>query len=199
MRGRAIFDCVGSDSSELTFSKGAILLDVSPDAEEAGWFHGFLNGQEGLFPGNHVVFEVVPVVPVLPPRPTVDVTSQIQLSSVGKRKPPPPPVKKDVEIDWKQIGNQMQPQKPIIPVRYHTLFKQLDTTRRGYLYNSEVQEVWSKSQLEAYELGQIWDLLRHRVLNSMQTTDENEFCLGTYLIDEVLRGNQIPLIRPAGA
>ncbi|KAJ1567365.1 hypothetical protein HK096_010104, partial [Nowakowskiella sp. JEL0078] len=65
MKCKAKFPCVGDGPEELSFSVGAILINVS-EAKDDGWFHGTLekSGEEGIFPGNYVDFieESVPRV-----------------------------------------------------------------------------------------------------------------------------------------
>eukprot|EP00794_Sanderia_malayensis_P007582 gene7582-8421_t len=52
---RAIYNCVGENSSELSFSVGAIITNVEKSTEE-GWLTGTLdNGRTGLLPENYVV------------------------------------------------------------------------------------------------------------------------------------------------
>ena len=55
---RATFTCVGSDEDELSFEKGAIIINVEGVEDEEGWWEGThsLNGERGLFPTNYVQF-----------------------------------------------------------------------------------------------------------------------------------------------
>ncbi|TPX37434.1 hypothetical protein SmJEL517_g00684 [Synchytrium microbalum] len=62
MRAIAVYDCVGDDPTELTFSSGQTIIDVS-EAEDQGWYKGRVEGTSvfGVFPGNYVRFEEDPV------------------------------------------------------------------------------------------------------------------------------------------
>ncbi|KAJ3345302.1 hypothetical protein HDU83_004222 [Entophlyctis luteolus] len=61
-RAVAVFDCVADAPSELSFVKGAVIVDIAPAPEEGdGWFFGRLEqtSAAGLFPGNYVKFVAV--------------------------------------------------------------------------------------------------------------------------------------------
>eukprot|EP00794_Sanderia_malayensis_P007360 gene7360-8180_t len=51
---RAIYNCVGENSSELSFTVDAIITNVKKSTED-GWLTGTLNGRTGLLPENYVV------------------------------------------------------------------------------------------------------------------------------------------------
>ncbi|KAJ3121569.1 hypothetical protein HK100_012328 [Physocladia obscura] len=58
-RAIALFDCTADTPQELSFPKGAILVDVrAAPSEGDGWFHGRIENStaSGLFPGNYVKF-----------------------------------------------------------------------------------------------------------------------------------------------
>ncbi|KAJ3273333.1 hypothetical protein HDV01_004550 [Terramyces sp. JEL0728] len=49
----ALYDCVGEDTSELSFRKGDVITKVEPHTEK-GWCVGQVGSQRGLFPLNYV-------------------------------------------------------------------------------------------------------------------------------------------------
>jgi hypothetical protein len=62
-----------------------------------------------------------------------------------------------------------------------------DTTQ--FVVNVAVREVWKRSRLPNDELAEVWDLVdRHR----RGMLDRQEFVVGTWLIDQRLRGRKIP-------
>ncbi|KAJ3372570.1 hypothetical protein HDU91_003268 [Kappamyces sp. JEL0680] len=81
--------------------------------------------------------------------------------------------------------------------RYKQLFAQFDRFNRGLLSGTIVRGIWTRSQLDPRVLADIW--------NSLQTSSTKngegysfislpEFCIGMYLIDEVLRGKPVPTV-----
>jgi hypothetical protein len=51
---QCLYDCIGEDSQELSFSTGDIIINIT-ETQDAGWYFGTLKrtGQKGLFPGNY--------------------------------------------------------------------------------------------------------------------------------------------------
>ncbi|KAI8905518.1 hypothetical protein EDD86DRAFT_211643 [Gorgonomyces haynaldii] len=60
MRAIALYRCSGEDESEMSFNIGDVITQVEM-TEDQGWYRGFLNGKQGVFPGNYVRFEEDPV------------------------------------------------------------------------------------------------------------------------------------------
>jgi hypothetical protein len=63
MKAKALFDCTADDIGELSFSEGAVLVDVVTSVEE-GWYEGRVEGTtiRGLFPFNYVEILEDPII-----------------------------------------------------------------------------------------------------------------------------------------
>ncbi|XP_051892552.1 SH3 domain-containing protein 21 isoform X5 [Pristis pectinata] len=66
----AAFDYVASNEDELSLHKGDVVLVLEKDTGEDGWWEGYVNGNQGLFPDNYVVpyVSTKAVKKELPPR-----------------------------------------------------------------------------------------------------------------------------------
>ncbi|XP_007904962.1 SH3 domain-containing protein 21 isoform X3 [Callorhinchus milii] len=53
---KVIFDYIGTSEDELELHRGDVILVLNKDTGEDGWWEGYLNGKEGLFPDNFVTF-----------------------------------------------------------------------------------------------------------------------------------------------
>ncbi|XP_067867232.1 SH3 domain-containing protein 21 isoform X2 [Heterodontus francisci] len=83
---KAIFDYVASADDELNLDKGDIILILDKETEDYGWWEGYVNGNQGLFPDNYVVpyLEDTEMKKVLPSRTGVDNTSKPDAMATAK-------------------------------------------------------------------------------------------------------------------
>uniref|UniRef100_A0A0R3VUX9 Intersectin-1 n=1 Tax=Taenia asiatica TaxID=60517 RepID=A0A0R3VUX9_TAEAS len=77
--------------------------------------------------------------------------------------------------------------------KYKLQFNQNDRNKRGYLTGVEARGIFLKSNLPQSQLAAIWNLAD--VDRDGNLTCE-EFCIATYLIDQVLAGRKLPLTLP---
>jgi hypothetical protein len=80
--------------------------------------------------------------------------------------------------------------------RYVELFKSLDRFNRNVLSDTTIRDIWLRSQLEPETLGRIWRLVRP----NEDGLSKAEFCIGIrffmigmHLIDNCLRGLELPV------
>ncbi|XP_072358071.1 SH3 domain-containing protein 21 isoform X2 [Scyliorhinus torazame] len=104
---KAISDYVASTDAELSLHIGDVILILKKETEEYGWWEGYLNGTQGLFPNNCVVpyLEDTEMEKGLPPRVTTDV------DGYEKKKP---------KSEWSEPAvkpNTMPPRKVPPPVK----------------------------------------------------------------------------------
>ncbi|XP_043918674.1 CD2-associated protein isoform X2 [Protopterus annectens] len=143
---KAVYSYEATNDDELSLKDGDIVLVLSKDTGEPGWWRGERNGKEGVFPDNFVTlipeverdgalgskFSVkFPLKPVddglpgpkaptkLPPKPDVD----------DKPKKPPPPAKVSDEKmipdlkPAKPVAPMVPPKKPVIPSKSSNLLR----------------------------------------------------------------------------
>lgn len=77
--------------------------------------------------------------------------------------------------------------------KYKLQFNQNDRNKRGYLTGVEARGIFLKSNLPQSQLAAIWNLAD--VDRDGNLTCE-EFCIASYLIDQVLAGRKLPLTLP---
>ncbi|XP_048414222.2 SH3 domain-containing protein 21 [Stegostoma tigrinum] len=56
---KAIFDYIASAEDELNLRKGDVILVLEKELEDEGWWEGYMDGKQGIFPDNYVVPYVV--------------------------------------------------------------------------------------------------------------------------------------------
>ncbi|KAI9017244.1 hypothetical protein BC832DRAFT_15341 [Gaertneriomyces semiglobifer] len=87
--------------------------------------------------------------------------------------------------------NTLAPPSPVAIVRYVSLFRETLPPGRTHLNGSEARAVWVKSGLNSLTLGIIWKLAD---MDGDNQLDCKEFCVGMHLIDERLRGAELPSV-----
>ncbi|XP_067863077.1 SH3 domain-containing protein 21 [Heptranchias perlo] len=85
---KAVFDYVASTDDELSLLKGDVILVLDKETEDYGWWEGYVNGNQGLFPDNYVVpyLEATELRKELPPkvRTDVDISSKSDAMATAK-------------------------------------------------------------------------------------------------------------------
>lgn len=66
----------------------------------------------------------------------------------------------------------------------------LPACKRDFIVNLVVGEIWSRSRLGTRTLSEIWELVDR---GAKGVLDQEEFCIGTWLVDQALRGRKVPV------
>ncbi|KAI8057938.1 hypothetical protein BDF22DRAFT_739342 [Syncephalis plumigaleata] len=140
-------------------------------------------------------------LPNLPPRPSMS-----SLSSQPAPASAPPPIPPKPTNASNNTLNTSLPYIDGIPSktiqRYMKAFKQWDRNHDDYLEGFEVRAFWRQSRLDRDELRKIWQLHSDYDIRQLADRDsdgrlnQREFCIGTWLIDERLRGKSTPETLP---
>ncbi|XP_078423068.1 SH3 domain-containing protein 21 isoform X4 [Cetorhinus maximus] len=135
---KAVFDYLAGSEDELSLHIGDVILVLEKETGEYGWWEGYVDGNQGLFPDNYVIpyLEDTEVKKGLPPRVRTDVdvyeknepTSEwsepaVKPNMLPPRKVPPPVKVKPVlgSLPNKVSGEQaVPPQEQSKPARDRT-------------------------------------------------------------------------------
>ncbi|KAI9591203.1 hypothetical protein BDF19DRAFT_288539 [Syncephalis fuscata] len=145
-------------------------------------------------------------MPSLPPRPlarpqnsepSLDSSSAQSIRRASSASfPPPRPPKPSATLKQQQQHIDLPRINGIANEtlkRYVTAFDAWDRDKDGYLDGYEVRAFWRQSRLNRTELRKIWTLADRDTDGRL---NHREFCIGTWLIDERLRGQKIPNTLP---
>ncbi|KAM6184690.1 CD2-associated protein [Rhynchocyon petersi] len=128
---RTLFAYNGTNEDELSFKEGEIILLISKDTGEPGWWKGELNGKEGVFPDNFAVQineqdKEFPK-PKKPPPPTKGPAPKPELIAPEKKyfsmKPEEKDEKSALEQKPKPAAPQVPPKKPTPPTKASNLLR----------------------------------------------------------------------------
>ncbi|XP_012579463.1 PREDICTED: CD2-associated protein isoform X2 [Condylura cristata] len=129
---RTLFPYDGTNEDELTFKEGEIILLISKETGEAGWWKGELNGKEGVFPDNFAVqineLDKDFPKPKKPPPPAKGLASKPDLVAAEKKYFPSKPEEKDEKPTLEQkpskpAAPQVPPKKPTPPTKANNLLR----------------------------------------------------------------------------
>ncbi|XP_041069073.1 SH3 domain-containing protein 21 isoform X2 [Carcharodon carcharias] len=102
---KAVFDYLASSEDELSLHIGDVILVLEKETGEYGWWEGYVDGNQGLFPDNYVIpyREDTEVKRGLPPRVRTDVDVSSKPDTMATAKTPEQFIRK---VDHKDEKNE---------------------------------------------------------------------------------------------
>ncbi|XP_078093900.1 SH3 domain-containing protein 21 isoform X2 [Mustelus asterias] len=141
---KAMFDYIASTEDELSLHMGDVILVLEKDTEEYGWWEGYVDGNQGLFPDNYVVpyLEDTEMMKGLPPRVGTDVDISAKPDAMATVKAPELSTwkddhkdeKKDPKSEWSEPAgksNAMSHRKVPPPVKVKPVLMSLPNKVNG--------------------------------------------------------------------